>query len=276
MKASTIFLVVMLLSITTIGAAQDTTEQSQEAQQAKLAKQSQNPVANMISIPFEFWHHDGSDGQGFAGLVKPVIPTPLGKINLINRFILPYLSVDGAMDSPDFEFDGVVVDQKGLSDITYQGFLSPANPGALIWGAGAALQMPTATTDALGTQRWSVGPSLLLLSMPGNWVVGLLAQNIWDFAGSGDTDVNKLTLQPILSYQLGGGWYLTSTPVMTANWTADSGERWNIPLGAGVGKLQRIGKLPVDFKLVYYNYVEKPTLGADWSVLLGVKFLLPK
>jgi len=67
--------------------------------------------------------------------------------------------------------------------------------------------------------------------MPGKWVVGLLAQNVWDFAGSGDTDVNKLTLQPILNFNLGTGWYLTSTPVITSNWTAESGEEWTVPLG---------------------------------------------
>jgi len=99
--------------------------------------------------------------------------------------------------------------------------------------------------------------------------------NVWDFAGSGDGDVNKMTLQPILSYQLGGGWYLTSTPGITADWTADSGNQWNVPLGGGVGRLQRFGKLPVDLKLVYYKYVEKPNFGPDWSALFGVKFIIP-
>jgi len=197
-------------------------------------------------------------------------------MNLINRFILPYASISGTMQLPDTEFGGPAVDEKGLGDLTYQGFLSSANPGALIWGAGLALQMPTASNDDLGTDLWSAGPSFLGLTMPGKWVLGVLAQNIWDFAGSGDGDVNRMTLQPILSYQLGDGWYLTSTPAITADWTADSDERWNVPLGAGVGKLQRFGKLPVDLKLVYYNYVVKPTFGPDWSVLLGVKFLIPK
>jgi hypothetical protein len=200
----------------------------------------------------------------------------VGKLNLINRFILPYASVSGVLQPPDGAAVTTAIDENGLLDLTYQGFLSPADPGAVIWGAGWALQIPTATNDALGTDRWSLGPSGLVLSMPGDWVLGLLVQNVWDIAGSGDADVNKLTLQPILSYQLGQGWYLTSTPVITADWTAESSEQWNVPLGAGVGKLQRVGKLPVDVKLVYYNYVEKPTFGPDWSVLLGVKFLLPR
>jgi len=256
--------------------AQDDATQNEAALEAELAKQSQNPVANMISIPFEFWHNEGSNGEAFTAVIKPVIPMPLGGVNLINRFILPYASTSGIIQPPGAEFPGPVIDEKGISDFTYQGFLSSANPGSLIWGAGLALQIPTASSDFLGTDRWSIGPSVLGLSMPGNWVLGVLFQNIWDFAGSGDGSVNMMTLQPILSYQLGDGWYLTSAPVITANWTADSDNVWTVPIGAGAGKLQKIGKMPVDFKLVYYNNVSKPTFGADWSVLLGVKLILPK
>ena len=142
------------------------------AQQAALAKQSQNPVANLISIPFEFWHHEGQNGDGFGALVKPVIPTPVGSLNLINRFILPYASISGVMLPPDGAAANTAVDENGLLDLTYQGFLSPAEPGAVIWGAGWALQIPTASNDVLGTERWSLGPSGLVLSMPLNWVLG--------------------------------------------------------------------------------------------------------
>ena len=200
----------------------------------------------------------------------------MGGLNLINRFILPYANIDGIMQTPGMEASPAVVDEKGLLDITYHGFLSPPDPGDVIWGAGWALQMPIASNDNLGTKRWSLGPSAVVLTMPKSWVLGLLIQNVWDFAGSGDTDINKLTLQPIVNYQLGQGWYLTSTPVITADWNADSGNKWTVPLGAGLGKLQRVGKLPIDFKLVYYSNVEKPEVGPDWSFLFGVKFLLPR
>jgi hypothetical protein len=264
-----------LLLVSSVAHAQESADQDEAARNAELAKQSQNPVANMISIPFEFWHFEGENGKAFSGIVKPVIPTPVGGMNLINRFILPYASISGTMEPPGQSPIPTAVDAKGLADMTYQGFLSPRKPGSLIWGGGVALTIPTGSDD-LSTDRWSAGPSVLLLTMPGKWVVGLVAQNVWDFAGSGDTDVNKLTLQPILSYSLGTGWYLTSTPVITADWTAEPGEEWTVPLGMGVGRLQKIGKLPVDIKLVYYNYVVKPTLGPDWSAFLGVKFLLPK
>ena len=231
----------LIMALPVSALAQDEAVLDEAAQEAELAKQSQNPVANMISIPFEFWHNEGSDGNGFTGVVKPIIPTSLGGINLINRFILPYVSVSGTMQPPGAEFGDPLVDEKGIADFTYQGFLSPANPGALIWGAGWALQMPTASSDFLGTDYWAIGPSVLALTMPGNWVAGVLLQNIWDFAGSGEGGVNMMTLQPILSFQLGDGWYLTSTPVITANWTAEDDDVWTVPLGAGVGKLQKLG-----------------------------------
>jgi hypothetical protein len=256
--------------------AQEATDPDEAVRQAELAKQSQNPVANMISVPLELWYSDGENGHAFTAITKPVIPASLGKINLINRFIVPFVSVDGAMQPPNQAIDGPVVNASGLANITYQGFLSPAQPGKVIWGLGAALEMPTATDDQLGADRWSAGPSVLALMKPGAWVLAVLVQNVWDFAGSGDETVNRLTLQPIVNLNLNKGWYLTSAPVITANWDANEGNKWTVPIGAGVGKLHRFGKQPVDFKLVYYYNVEKPTIGADWSLLFSVKLLFPK
>ena len=275
MRIRLIGLAIMTLLAATVS-AQDSTSADTAAEQAALAKKSQNPVANLISVPMEFWHYDGENGTSFATIVKPVIPTSLGKMNLINRFILPYMSIDGALQPPDPSVEKAAVDASGLANITYQGFLSPAKPGKVIWGLGVALEIPTATDDQMANDLWSVGPSVLALTMPSNWVLGILFQNVWDFAGSGDGSVNKMTLQPILNFNLNKGWYLTSTPVMTANWDADDDDVWTIPMGGGVGKMLKFGKQPVDLKIVYYNYVEKPALGADWSVLFAVKLLFPK
>ena len=256
--------------------AQEAAEMDEAARQAALAKKSQNPVANMISVPFEFWYNDGENGHAFAVIAKPVIPASLGKLNLINRFIIPYVSVDGVLEPPEGWIDDPVVNASGLANITYQGFLSPAQPGKLIWGLGGALEMPTATDDQLGADRWSAGPSVLVLTMTGKWVLAALLQNIWDFAGSGDESVNRLTFQPIVNLNFDRGWYLQSAPIITANWEASEGDKWTVPVGGGVGKLHRFGKLPIDFRLIGYYNVVKPDLGADWSLLFGVKFLFPK
>ncbi len=246
-----------------------------------LAKKSQNPVGNMVSLPLEYWHHDGmaQDGSADALILKPVYPVGIGSVTLINRFILPYVGIDvtGVSQSwGNIEIPPISSKGSGLGNFSYQGFLTPSSPGDIIWGVGAALEFPT-NTDGLGSDRWSAGPSLLILTMPGNWVVGALLQNIWSYAGPSDQPtINKLTFQYFINYNMGNGWYLTSTPIMTADWEQASGNQWTVPVGGGLGKLTRFGKQPVDFKLQAFSNIEKPEGGADWSMMFAVKFLFPK
>ncbi|MGI9430981.1 MAG: hypothetical protein ACR2PQ_02135 [Myxococcota bacterium] len=136
---------------------------------------------------------------------------------------------------------------------------------------------PTNTDDTLGSDVWSAGISAVALAMPGKWVVGVLAQNTWSFAKHGDApDQNSFLFQPIVNYNLVDGWYLSSVPVITANWEADGGDTWTVPVGGGVGRLMRIGNQPVDIKLSgYYNAV-RPDFGPRWSVQLTIKLLFPK
>jgi hypothetical protein len=257
----------------------------------ELAKQSQNPVANIISLPFEnnvFFDVGPSGKKMTTTNIKPVYPMPVGKnLNLINRMVAPVIYLEG-QDEKDFTPDQVVdaggsfvfpgtSSEFGLGNIQYMAYFSPAEPGKVIWGVGPVLELPTNTDSALGTDTWSAGPAAVVLTMPGNWVVGFLAQNLWDFAGDNDEpDINKSTLQPIINYNLDEGWYLSATTTMTANWEADSGDEWTVPLGGGFGRLIRFGKQPVDLKLMSYWNVEKPEFGANWSMQFTVKFLIPK
>jgi len=258
---------------------------------SELAKQSQNPVADIISIPFEnnaYFDVGPSGKRMYTTTIKPVYPMKIGEnLNLINLMVAPVMHLEGqdklAM-MPDEEIDvgGNLIfpgtsSEFGLGNIQYMGYFSPASPGKVIWGLGPVLELPTNTDNALGTDTWSAGPGGVVLMMPGNWVVGALVQNIWDFAGDDDEpDINKFTLQPIINYNMDDGWYLSATTTMTANWEADSGDEWTVPLGGGVGRLIRFGKQPVDFKLMSYWNVEKPQFGADWSIQFTVKFLVPK
>ncbi len=246
-----------------------------------LAKQSQNPVGNIISLPIEYWHYDGiaEDSSVDALVLKPVYPFGFDKITLINRFIVPYLRIDadvGGVDLGDISTPVTSLDKSGLGNIQYQGFVTPAAPGKIIWGAGPVFDFPT-NTDGLGSDKWSAGVGALVLTMPGNWVVGALAQNVWSFAGPSDEpDVNKFTFQYFINYNLSNGWYLTSAPVMTADWEKPSSEQWTIPVGGGFGKLTHFGKQPVDFKFQAFSNVEKPEHAADWSMMFAIKFLFPK
>lgn len=149
-------------------------------------------------------------------------------------------------------------DEFGLGDLTPEFFFSPSKPMllapdvSLVWGVGPALQIPTATSDALGTGKWSAGPAFVtfLSAKPLHITTGFLVLNLWSFAGDSDrADVNSMTLQPFLNYNLPKGWYLTTAPVITANWEADGDNRWTVPLGGGVGRLFEIGHQPVNAQL---------------------------
>jgi hypothetical protein len=132
----------------------------------------------------------------------------------------------------------------GLGDINPTFFLSPAKPGELIWGVGPTFTLPTASDRLLGSGQWSMGPAGVVLTIQGHWVLGALMNNQWSFAGWGDKPVNSFLLQPFVNYNFPHGWYLSSAPILTANWKADkAGDVWTIPFGGGVGKLFRLGEI---------------------------------
>jgi hypothetical protein len=255
-----------------------------------LAKQSQNPLGTIISAPFEnnFYFGIGpSESTAYALNMKPVYPVKVGEWNLINRFILPTIYSEGqdVAVPPGIEIDvgyaGLIELAQGsafgLGDLTYQAFFSPAKPGKWVLGAGPAFNIPTATEDRYASDKWSAGVAAVALTMPGKWLVGGLVQNVWSFAGdSNAADVNKFLFQYFINYNLDNGWYLTSTPTISANWEASSGNKWTVPFGGGIGKIVKSGKVPMDYKLTAYWNADKPQYAPDWNLQFTVKFLFPK
>ena len=251
-----------------------------------LAKQSQNPVGNLVSLPFQNNTSFGigpNDAISNVLNIQPVYPVGLSeKWNLINRGIVPLIYREEVLPATE------IGDAFGLGDISYTGFISPAKPGKLIWGVGPSFLLPTATEDRWASDKWSAGAGVVMLTMPGHWVLGVLVQNVWSFAGDEDADdVNQLLLQPIINYNFNKGWYFTSVPVITANWEADSDNRWTVPLGGGLGKIMKWGKQPVDLSLAAFYNVEQPNplvgqgvnldnQGETWTLRLQIKLLFPK
>ena len=215
----------------------------QDTSPSDLAKQAQNPIANLISLPLQnntnFGIGPDDETQNILN-IQPVWPFSLNdKWNLITRTIVPVISQPGVLT----DGEGRVF---GLGDTTFSAFFSPKDSGKLIWGVGPILLFPTATDATLGSDKWGAGPSLVVLTMPGQWVIGSLFSNVWSFSGSGDQDVNLFTWQYFVNYNLPEGWYLTSAPIITANWEANNDNRWTVPFGGGVGKIFKIGKQPLN------------------------------
>lgn len=190
--------------------------------------------------------------------VQPVIPINLNQEwNLITRTILPTIK------QPDLRMTSD--DTWGVGNTSISAFLLPAKPGSIIWGAGPALLLPTGTDDVLSSWKWSAGASVVVLTTQGAWVFGILIQNVWSFAGSNDPPVvNQLLVQYFINYNLPGGWYLTSSPNIIANWEASSGNKWTVPVGGGFGKVFTIGGLPFNSNLAAFSSnVVRPDHGQD-------------
>jgi hypothetical protein len=271
-------LVATVAALLLLGAAQaqdDKKPASGDDDATNLAKETQNPVANLISVPFQnnFNFNTGTKNAAVWVLnVQPVIPIHItDDWNLITRTIMPIINQPPLFSVGD-------TDAFGLGDINPTVFLSPAKPGKFIWGVGPTMTMPTATVSRLGSGRWSAGPAAVGLFMGGPWVIGAIANQQWDFAGWSNTHVNAFLMQPFVNYNIAHGWYLTSSPIITADWSASGDNHWTVPVGGGGGKLWRVGKvgLPVNTQLQAFYNAETPEFGPDWQLRAQVQFLFPR
>jgi hypothetical protein len=114
-----------------------------------------------------------------------------------------------------------------------------------------------------------------MLKMQGRWVYGALVNNVWSVGGSGQ-NVNKAVIQPFVNYNFDKGWYISSVPIITADWEAKSGDKWTVPLGGGIGRLFKIGNQPVNFQVQAFGNVIRPEFGPDWQLRVQLQFLFPK
>lgn len=241
-----------------------------------LQKATQNPVASLISVPVQnnnnFGVNPGYRNQDVLN-IQPVIPISVSKDwNLLVRWIMPivYQPIPNAPSTPE---TGVY----GLGDMVPTFFLSPKNPGKLIWGAGPVFQLPTATSSYLGQGKLGIGPSVVVLTQPGDWTLGVLVNNVWSVAGSGSRpDVNQFLLQYLINYNLKKGWFITWQPTLTANWQAPSGSQWVVPFGGGVGRIMKLGFQPVSLTAQFYGNAVHPLGTPAWTMRLQIAFLFPK
>ena len=241
----------------------------------ELAKLAQNPVGNLISVPFQ--NNTNLNTGPLKGTqnilnIQPVVPISVDEEwNIITRTIIPVIN-NPAFAPGDDRVNGV-------GDVVFTAFLSPAKPGNWIWGAGPIVQLPTNSNAELGNKNWGLGPSAVLLHMEKGdpWVFGALVNNVWSLSSSKQGgSFNNGLLQPFVNYNFEGGFYLTSAPILTVNWKAESGQQWTVPVGGGVGKIFHLGALPVNTQLSAYYNVVRPDFGPNWQVRAQVQFMFPK
>ena len=239
----------------------------------ELARKLANPVAALISVPFQYNYDRGigsANGNKSVLNIQPVIPFELNKDwNLISRTILPVVD--------QHNIAGPSGDQSGIGDVVQSLFFSPKQPTAsgMIWGVGPVFLLPTASKPLLGSEKWGLGPTGVALVQQGPWTYGALANHIWSVAGD-DTraDVSTTLLQPFLSYitPTKTTWAISSES--TYNWKAS---QWSVPINFGVSQLFKVGNQPMSLGLQARYWAHGPDSGPDgWGLRVTYTLLFPK
>lgn len=228
---------------------------------------AENPVASAISLPLQnnTYYGVGPYRRAENALeVEPVVPFRISENwMVISRTIVPIVVAPrlSATDGVDY----------GLSNIQPQFYFSPVHAGKFVWGAGPQLWLPTATDKELGINKWGGGPATVGLFRSGHLLVGSLVSN--QFAGVKHVHENQMTIYGFAFYNFKRGWYVVSTPIVTADWTAERNKRWIVPVGGGAGKIFKIGGQLLNARAEYFNDVRTTTGGPDWQLQTQLQFL---
>ena len=236
-----------------------------------LAHKLANPIANMISAPFQF-NYDTGIGETDAGRwilnIQPVFPFELNEDwNLISRTILPVIDAE----SPTVDGNNV----SGAGDIVQSFFFSPKAPtkNGWIWGVGPVIAIPIGK-DEFTQDQWGLGPTFVALKQQGPWTYGALLNHVWGIDAPSDReDTNSSFLQPFIAYVTPNAWTFSVNTESSYDWNT---EQWTVPVNAAVSKLTNIGKQPVSFQVGYRYYFEAPAGGSDWGLRFAITFLFPK
>jgi len=252
----------------------------------ELNRQLNNPVSSVWSMVFQnnytqlksgsqdFPGWDEGDDKWFYNLnFQPVLPLPLTRDwNLINRPVFPIFADRPVLKSDGFDETG------GLGDIGLVSLLSPAKTaGGFLWGVGPAFIFPTASKDELGQEKWQAGPAAVGLHLGKEWIFGAFPQHWWSFAGNDDRkSTSQTNIQYFIWRLLPDQWQIGMAPNITIDWEADDDNKLTLPVGLGVGKLFKIGGLPIKFILEgQYAVISPDDFGQEWNIRFTVTPVLP-
>ena len=238
-----------------------------KANELDIAAESENPIGNLTILPFEnYTNFQVGPNKGTQDILEfePVVPIHLNQDwNLINRAVIPVVW------NPDLSpFPSV---PQAFAPTDFSAFLSPRNPiNGWTLGAGPIVQLPTATSPTVGSSVWGLGPTAVVVKTTEHIVAGVLANQVWSLggvnSGPGGRRYATFLLEPFVNYNFGGGWFVSSAPIITDDETL-SGRKWTVPLGLVGGRIIKLeGKLPIELSLGGYYNVVTPQYGARWQI----------
>jgi hypothetical protein len=264
-------------------------ENSDQQSAQELARQLNNPVSEVWSLTFQYNHSllkgppaDGTEQQDLLNF-QPALPLHLTENwNLIVRPVFPFIFKHPLMspriDPNTDEIYADFKDESGFGDISMVTLLSPAKlKSRFLWGIGPTFIFPTASKNALGQEKWQAGPSAVGLWMGKEWIWGVFPQQWWSFGGNSDRkSTNQTNIQYFIWRMLPGEWQIGMSPNITMNWQADQDNRFTVPIGLGVGKLVKLGMLPVKIQLQgQYSVIHPDDYGQRWNFQLQVTPVIP-
>jgi hypothetical protein len=257
----------------TYGAVTESSDGGESA--SELNRQLTNPVSSIWSISNQFNNFELNNGQWNNNWnFQPVLPLSLTKDwNLITRPVMPFYNIVPHETSP-----GEFARDAGLGDLALLELLSPAHSGNWVLGAGPTAIFPTATSHFTGQGKWQLGPSVVVGYLTKQFFIGVFPQQWWSIGGEhGRPDTNQMNLQPIATLFFGEGWSVGYSGNILADWTAPSEDVWTVPVGLGLGKVVKFGRLPVKIQLaVQYMPVHPRISGQEWNVQVSITPVIPK
>jgi hypothetical protein len=246
-----------------------------EPSASELNRQLTNPVSSIWSISNQFNNFELNNGQWSNNWnFQPVLPVSLTKDwNLITRPVMPFYNIVPHETAP-----GEFARDAGLGDLTLLELLSPAHSGNWVLGAGPTAIFPTATSEFTGQGKYQLGPSMVVGYLTKEFFIGVFPQQWWSIGGQhGRLDTNQMNLQPIATVFFGEGWSIGYSGNILADWNAPSEDVWTVPIGLGLGKVVKFGRLPVKIDLaVQYMPVHPRISGQEWNVQVQITPVLPK
>jgi len=261
------------LENSSFGAVTESSEGDESA--SELNRKLTNPVSSIWSISNQFNNFELNNGQWNNNWnFQPVLPLGLTKDwNLITRPVMPFYNIVPHETSP-----GEFARDAGLGDLALLELLSPAHSGNWVLGAGPTAIFPTATSGFTGQGKWQLGPSLVVGYLTKEFFIGVFPQQWWSIGGEhGRPDTNQMNLQPIASLFFGEGWSIGYSGNILADWTAPSEDVWTVPVGLGLAKVVKLGRLPVKIQLaVQYMPVHPRISGQEWNVQISITPVIPK
>ena len=142
-----------------VAAGQEPAKPGDDTQE--LAKQAQNPIANLISVPFQnntnFNYGPRERTQNILN-IQPVVPFKLSEDwNLITRTIVPIVHQPSLAKGETSD--------NGLGDVNPTLFFATSVAKDVLVGFGPTFTLPTSSQDSLGRAngaparpRWRSGP----------------------------------------------------------------------------------------------------------------------